>query len=674
MNWKKILPVALVLFVVLVVTFIAILSTYDFNEFKPVVVRTVKEATGRDLTLGGDIDLKIGLAPSLVIDDVRFQNSRWGSRPELAKVKHLEVQVALFPLIGGNIEIRRFILVEPDILVETDKSGRSNLEFKGAKKPGEGEVGEEDELLPLDFKHIRIEKGRFAYKDGKSGKTYFVAVESLKAAARRVDSPLKLQLKGAYKDHAFEIGGTLGRLHLMTDPDKAWPLHLKAKAASTIVTAKGTVRDVMAAKGIDITLRVEGRKLPEMVGLVQVNDLPDVGPFRIDFKISDPAPKTYKISELKVAFRDSDVGGSAQISLAGKRPNLRATLSSKNLDLRPLLSGGGSKVESKKPADQPVKQPDKVFPNNPLPLENLKKADVEVEFEAGRIMLPRLALSELSFEMQIKDGLLLLNPVRSVIGGGKMNGRFELRPKGISATMATALKIEHLDLGQMLGELGLGTSVDGDIDLDLELNSDGKSVAGLMGSLNGKTIIVMSNGRIENKYVDLLGADLSSSIFHLINPSKDKKKHAEISCSVAHFEMKDGIAEIDALVLDLGSMIVVGDGKINLKTEELDVSLNPSPKKGVGLPGIGRLSASLGELTQPFKLGGTLARPALAIDPTQTAISLGKAIGGITLFGPFGVAAVLAEGSLGGGNPCLKAIQAAKKADKASDGKKATGQ
>jgi hypothetical protein len=104
------------------------------------------------------------------------------------------------------------------------------------------------------------------------------------------------------------------------------------------------------------------------------------------------------------------------------------------------------------------------------------------------------------------------------------------------------------------------------------------------------------------------------------------------------------------------------------------LSLKPSPKKGVGTGEGRKATLSLGELAKPFKLGGTLANPKLAIDTTQSAIMIGKAYGGIALFGPVGIAAALVSSPSGSDqNPCLAAIEAAETGVKVSDVKKAEG-
>jgi len=102
MRWKWILLAGCGAFAALLITTYVILSTYNFNSLKPEISRRVKEATARELTFGGDIHLKFGLTPSLVVNDVRFQNAPWGSRPEMARIRQFEIQVALLPLISAR--------------------------------------------------------------------------------------------------------------------------------------------------------------------------------------------------------------------------------------------------------------------------------------------------------------------------------------------------------------------------------------------------------------------------------------------------------------------------------------------------------------------------------------------------------------------------------------------
>ncbi len=678
MRWKWIkwvLGIFVVLIITLIMTVYVILSSYDLNSLKPKIARAVKEATGRELSLAGDIDLDIGLFPSIVFEDVRFQNAPWGSRPDMATVRRFEVQVALLPLITGNIEVKRLILIEPDILIETDKAGKANFELDRRKEvpamePEEGPPAKEIRLPALTFQEVRVEKIRLTYKDGPAGESHSMKFESLTTGTADMDTPLSLVLKGSYKDHPFEVKGILGPMSALTDPEVPWSVKLKAKAGGFNVTADGSIMDPINGKGLSLAVTIEGHSVSDIAELTNAAGLPDIGPFMAGFKVSDTAIKTYKISDLRITLGANKLDGSMEISLAGERPRLKAALSSRRLDLRPFMSKEEEKDERKKGAGPAAANRERVFPNDPLPLDALNQADANVRFKAGEIILSQLALNDLNAHVVIEKGHLV-KTLKAVIGGGALDAHFDLLTQGETVAMTTAMKITRLDLGRMLKELDVRDMIEGKLDVDLNVSGRGGSVSEIMAGLNGKTIAIMGKGSIHNKYIDMLGADLSSGLFRVLNPLKEKAEYSAFNCFVSGFGIKNGLADVTALVFDTKSMSVVGNGRINLKTEELDLGLRPSPKKGIDTGVMGKLTLSLGELTRPLKLAGTLADPSLTVDPTQTAITLGKAVGGAVLFGPVGIAVALAGESPDDENPCLMAIEAAKKGVRVSGDKKA---
>lgn len=750
MRLKWILGVAVALMLALIVTVYAILSSYDFNDLKPRIVQAVKDATGRELTLGGDIELDIGLTPTLVVVDVSFQNAPWGSRPELAKIRRLEVQVDVLPLISGTIEVKRLILIEPDILIETNSSGKSNLVFEAPKemefeKSKEEATADGEATIPaLIFSEVRIENGRLTYKDGQSGKTHLMTLDRL-AATAGTDKPIELKLKGTYNSKPVQIRGTLGPLVALTNPSQAWSVNVTANAAGANVTADGAIRDVLNGKGLDLAVTAEGKSVPDLLQLFDVTGVPELGPFKVSAKLADPDGKltarnldlrvgteelarvdlkgvvkdllalrgmelgfaikgkdlanleriagqalpfkgpfdfsghavvpsveNYKISNLKLVLEKSDLSGSMVINLAGKLPRITAVLLSQRLDLRPLLlkepgenEEAGKGDSTAQPAERAAKN-GKIFSGDPLPLKGLRQANADIRIRAEQLIVPLLTINDVNVHMVLEDGHLTMEPLEFLVGDGTVDGRFDIHPHGKIPAMAMALKIDQLDLGRMFKDLGVDGLPWGKLDVDIDLESRGNSVAALMAGLNGKTVVIVQDGRITYKLIRLLGGDLTASLLQFLNPFKKDEKYGKLNCFVTGLDIRDGLAQSTALLLDTSSVTVVGHGRIDLKTEELDLSLKSSPKKGVGIKGIAKLGLSLGKLTETLKLGGTLAKPSVGIDPTGSVITIGKAIGAVALFGPLGIAAVLADGKLGDKNPCLAAIEAAKKGGKDS--------
>lgn len=657
MRWKRIVGIATILLIAMIVAAYVILSTYDYNKFKPRIAKVVEDATGRKLTLAGDIDLEVGLSPTLVVEDVSFQNATWGSRPELAKLKRFEIQIALLPLILKRIAVKKILLVSPDILVETDSSGKSNLDFETE----EGESQEPEDKKSVRFPRVRllqvlIRNSRITYKDGRSTKTYVLTGQTLRSTSKDYDSPLRVEFKGTCNDIPLEFEGTLGPIHALADSKQAWPLDLTIKAAGTIVSVEGSIKDVMNLKDMTVAVHVEGRSIPEVARLLPMSDVPDLGPFKIGLGLSDVAPKTYKISNLKVAFGDSDLGGSAELSLAKKRPRFTATLSSQNLDLRPVLSQTGLISGPKEPVGKSKKKHDKILPTDHLPLDVLKYADARLKFNARAFLLPRLAINDLTFNMVLDEGHLMVERLEATIGGGTLDAQIDLNVQGKDAMLQAELQINQLDLDRMLKKLGLEDVAEGEVDIQVDVKSRGNSVAAIMAGLNGKFSFIIGQGQIYNKYIHILGSIFSQTLPRLLNPFLEATEYTQTNCIVSGFAVKDGLARSTALMFDSEDMTVLSKGEVNFTTEELDFSIKPVPKEGARKKKIKR-SISLSTLAKQFRLSGTLADPSIEVDTRRASKTFGKGVGA-ALVGPAAVIAVLFTSKTGEKAPCPTVIAA----------------
>jgi uncharacterized protein involved in outer membrane biogenesis len=124
---RRRLKIAFVIGVAILIALIAALyivaSSYDYNKLKPFIAQAVDHATGRKLTIAGNVRLKFGFSPTLVLGDMELENAAWGSRPYLATIARFELQVSVLPLILGHVAVKRAVVVEPDVSIEVNKEG-----------------------------------------------------------------------------------------------------------------------------------------------------------------------------------------------------------------------------------------------------------------------------------------------------------------------------------------------------------------------------------------------------------------------------------------------------------------------------------------------------------------------------------------------------------------------
>jgi uncharacterized protein involved in outer membrane biogenesis len=672
--WKLFASIFFFLFLVLFISLYVLLSRYDYNSLKPQIIQKVHDATGRNLTFKGDIKLKIGLTPSLAIEGVSLQNAPWGSQPDMITAKHFDVKVAILPLIKGTIQIKRFILIEPRILIETDPSGKSNLAFEtpkaqGSEKPKKPQPKKEAIKLPaLALNQVRIEKGSFIYKNGQSKKNYEVKLNSLRLEGKNASSPVSLKTKVFYEKEVFEIFGTLGPVAALINPDKPWPVDLTAKNRWVNLSIKGVLQNLKTQPQLDLNVRMEGNDIGAAVQAAGAA-LPMKGPFKITARLQTKKPKVYQLTSINIKVLASDLSGSASFDLNNLRPALSGDLSSKNLDLKGFFTQpSNSQGQDKTPKLKKHKH-DKIFSPDPLSIEGLNKVDVALNIRFDKVLVPKLAIDNLDVEAKAKNGHLVIKPFKARIGEGNFEGHLNLQSQGNRLSLTAGLEITQLNLGNMLKELQVTETVEGTLDGRLNCKSSGNSIATLMGNLDGVIIAIMSQGRIQNKYLDLLGGDLSSSLFRVVNPGGEKEQYTDINCMVSRIDVREGLGEYTVLACDTKRMTLTGEGTINLKTEKLNIALNPAPKEGLSTGG-GKVSLSMSELAKPFKLGGTLAHPSLKLDSKRAAMTLGKGMAGALLFGPVGAASSLLGSKTGEENLCLIATEAAQKGIKLSEMKK----
>jgi uncharacterized protein involved in outer membrane biogenesis len=670
MRWKWILGVFATVAVVLFVLAYFIAASYDYNSFKPLITDTTMEYTGRKFSMDGDVDLKFGLPPTLVVNDVAFQNASWGSQPEMARIKYLQVKVSLLPLLKGDVTINRLILVEPQFLLEVNKSGQSNLDFDVDRKdqsPKADEKSGGDSQTEINLKEVDIKDAKIVYKDYRTGQTETVKLVSLTLKEPLFGSGANIKIEGSYNQTPFLVKGNIGLISRALKSKEAWPLKLEAQAFKTKVSVQGSIQNLMAGQGIDLKLNAEGEDLAEFEKLAG-KPLPVKGPFRLAGHVVSPSEKEMKVSDLLVVLGQSQVEGNVQVTRAAKRPMIEAKLTSRKLDLRPVLAVERPARDSQKQTAGAKKN--RVFSAQPLHLGALKKFDASISLRIDEIIGLVSALDNYHTEINLKDGHLIIKPMTGDVGGGKFSAILDLVTRADTARVKTRITAQKVNLGEMLKKMDISKEIEGTLELDIDLAGEGNSVATLMAGLNGYFIASVGKGKFPVKYLNLVGADLSSSILEMINPFEGKVDRADINCAVCDFHITNGMASGDAIIIDDPQKTLISNGTLNLASEELDFDIQTKPKGGVGTKDSVKVNVSLGEVTKPFRLSGTLANPTIGISLVRTATLIGK-----VLFLPGGIPSLFVSGSTGGQNPCVEAVKKVKEQaamDKAKSGGKTT--
>ena len=345
----RVLRIALwVLAALIVVPAVAIgvlIATFDANRLKPRLEAEALRATGRQMTIAGDLAIKPSLVPTLVAEKVSVANIEGGSRPEMATLGRLELQVALLPLLSRQVEVTRLVLLQPDILLERLADGRTNWQPPPAEAAGGTAPARQDTPAPggtetsdtpapsFAVNAVRIEDGRLTIRDARAGTEARYDLKRLEAALP-ADGPTTVSAEAAVNGTPVTLraqSGPLARLLAPAPGAVPFPIAATIEAVGAKIAAEGSITDPQAMTGWTLALDAT---IPDMAALA---------PFAPDV----PLPPLREVA-LKAQAQDS----------GGPIPAFSAlTLTAGAADLQSVVEGLRlEKLEIAAPAvDQPMR-------------------------------------------------------------------------------------------------------------------------------------------------------------------------------------------------------------------------------------------------------------------------------------------------------------------------------
>src|SRR5262245_14258664 len=132
---NKILKVVAIVVGAVVVIVIAALVAVGFlfnpNDYKPQISAAVQKATGRTLTLDGDLALTVFPTVRIQVGSATISNAQGFGPAPMAKIGGAELRVSLWPLLFGNVQIGKAQLSGLELNLARDARGRNNWQDLG---------------------------------------------------------------------------------------------------------------------------------------------------------------------------------------------------------------------------------------------------------------------------------------------------------------------------------------------------------------------------------------------------------------------------------------------------------------------------------------------------------------------------------------------------------------
>ena len=449
-------------------------------------------------------------------------------------------------------------------------------------------------------------------------------------------------LQGIWNNSPVDASGTIGA------GDSDVPVALTVEMFGAVTNINGTVGDLEEFEEVNLDIRIAGDKLLDLN--VVAGSFPPIGPYTVQANLKDGDDDSYILDNFHARIAESDLAGTLTMSI-DDRPRLTADLTSSLLDLDALLvknkdsaaaETGDSAGDGGSGAPGEAAEAERLFSDEPLDLAALSEADAEIALSVSNLRYGGLALRNAVVAVNLKDGVLRIDPLRASLADGSLDGELELHSGSQPPNLRVGLNVSEVDLAAIKPLFDLSEVVNGPLDLDISLRGAGRSPHEIASSLNGRVDMLIGAGTIPNEYVDLIAADL----LRFVVPGSEETDGARLNCFVARFAVTDGVAVNEALLLDTALTTTAGKGQIDLGREIADLTIVPRPK-----------DPALFSLAIPILIDGPLTNLSYDLRKEDALLGLAGSVLGYALLGPFGILIPLVSAGMGDENPCVTALE-----------------
>ncbi len=598
-----------------------VVATLDPNDYKDEISAQVKKATGRDLSLQGDISWSLFPWLGLNLGKTSLSNAEGFGDEPFASLEEVDVHVALLPLLKKQVEAQKIVLRGLSLNLEKDKNGKDNWsDLAGSSEPEKDEQPEattEGPAIEFRIGGIEVLDARLVFDDRQAGSKTEISPFNLKTGAIVEGSPVPVEMNVRLKQNDMTVmlelvgkltadleAGDFSVDDLVMKPTVSGasiPGGSLASVVSMNVHANTGTQDLSIRDlGIDVSgVALQGkvdvktfidnprytavlssntfspRALMESLGM-EAPPTSDAGvlseaAFSVEVKGD---LKQVAVKPLKATLDDSHLEGSVQVvDLASQALRFELVLDQIDLD-RYLPPVTGEAVKSE---ENPAAASDAIV----LPVDMLKSLNIQGTARVEKLVANKLTFTKASLTVKAKDGLLQVAPLVAHAYEGRADITASLDVRGATPRYKAQVDLKGVRSEQILEILAGDRYVSGNTNFAASVNTAGDSVSALKGALNGDFKAKFTEGTIRGS--KLAGKIIEATNFlrklqgkpMLTNSAADETRFSVLSASGT---ISKGVISNRDLRMIAPVLQVQGEGTVDLPAEKLSYMLN------IGLP------------------------------------------------------------------------------------------
>jgi len=586
------------LLALLILSVIVLVSVIDPNDYKEEIQTQVKNNTGRDLFINGDINWTFYPKLGFSSGEIELNNVAGFNRKHLLKIDNADIAIDVFPLLTGEIKIGELTLNGLIINVILNEDGSSNLDFKTADTAVTSEQVDKTVTTTTTEKTISKEAndGFFALDKiqvaGVNINDTLIEIQDLKAGSTTTANIKQIHMG------KFVLGESTD-LTLLTD------VFIDNMNAQIDLQAKLIVAsDFSSIQLNDLQLKtlLTGPDLPN--GKVTTSINADI--------IYDMGINQANINKLVLLVDEIQLQG--QLSVQNSTiPKIRFDLQGNEWDLNPYLSESDSdeNTSSAQENDNPKKtEASKVTETEP-DLSALNGLDVKGTFGIAGLKVAKIKVGKIDSTIIVNKGKAELKPLTVNLYQGLLKVNAWVEDAQGRNKYKISSNLNEVQIRPLLTDAAQIDMLSGTTKLNFNGTGQGLTTNKIKSGLVGNGDFKLLDGELYGVNIPQELRTLKAQLSGKKPPSDENIKKTDFASLTGKFSIKNGQVNNQTLLMLSPVMRLDGSGLANILTEALNYNLSVTP---LSKSSEDTTLSDLNGVTIPFLISGSFSQPKFALD------------------------------------------------------------
>jgi len=462
---------------------------------------------------------------------------------------------------------------------------------------------------------LQIEEVNLQYDDPD-----LQAKTDLRLIADSFESEIRIEGKVEYQGIPVDVSLTSGTIRQAIQDYRSLPVDATLQIKKTTVDVASHVGRFLPFERLTTSLRLAGPDLFRLGESINI-PLPHLPPYdlhaNLERKQLKDGKQVFIFQNLDGTIGDSDVAGKLHVTTGGERPMIFTRLHSRKLDLDDLAGLTGAPPDPEETASEKQKAQaekfddrERLLPAKPIDFTQLQKVDADVDYRAKNVQAPDLPLDDFVLVMTLQKGHMQMNRLDFGVAMGTAAMELEVNARQIPVKAKLKTDFDQVNLSKLFTASELTDDAFGNIGGKGTLWMRGTSLADWFASADGGLYLTMTGGEMDALLIELAGLDFTESATVFLGTDTG----VPIDCAYTDLQTRSGIVTIQPFLFDTSDTKFKGHGKIDLRQEKMDLTVEPFPKDFTFLSSRG-----------PLHVAGTFKNPNFSVDPSIPSPEFGTA-------------------------------------------------